>query len=1199
MKIKTKSIILFLTLSVTPVLIAGWLSFQGVRETIRKDRGHRAHRIARDVMMKVDNARYEAYKDARIWASLPVIKNVVDGDLGGAISTFLMTVDPERRRFSSVSALNRGGEVVASTYAEGVGQNLGNTTFFKKSIRGNPYVSDVERSSWSQEFTVGIAVAIESELKESEIIGVLYLEWKVANLQHEIESQLEHEGGGYSGDIVLVREDGLVIGSAELLIEGVFSRNLVQEGFQSVALGYQKEEGFLIEKPPGKKEYLIGYDYMKGFEGLPSYSWVALAIEDTEGVFSFIGEFKKRLLESVLGIAAFVMVFSLFASRKLTNPILKISTAVKSVAEGNLEERVEHAANDEFGFLAGAFNQMMENLKVQRGQLVDRNFLDAVIANMMEPLIVTDTKGVIQRLNYATLELLGYKEDDLVGQSIGKVIETEGGEKNILEEVMFKGLFEKGFVRDREINYIMSGGESTPVSLSASVIYGSKNEKREVLTGGEREGFGENIDEKEPTGIIHVARNMYEIKQLIDSLETSKRELEKTNIGLERARMEVERTSEELEESVKERTSELAILYEVSNAISYTMDHQQLLKLVMESLFKIVDYDICAALLLDAHSASFLVRPSYPQSVKYIDEVKESLITAVSTFGNEDIGARQMQSVVLPCDPDAEPRGIRQFKKLKSSFNAPLLVGGKIIGMINISSSQENVFFENEIKFIYTVTNQVSSAIERLQTMMSAEKSKMESMVESMLEGAIMLDDKGDIVVLNPQARDMMGLEAKEEVVKSDFQERMKLMNLDESLEECRFKDGVVTREITMPHNERRVLRCDISPVRSGDEKVGTAIILRDITKEKEIDSMKTEFISTVSHELRTPLSITKEGLSLVLDKIAGEITEKQEAILSTAKENIDRLARLINNLLDVSKIEAGKMETKKGQVDIVELAGQVAAAFEVKAQEKKLELKMRFVEGKIDVFADRDKMIQVFTNLINNAIKFTPAGHIEVFGKADGDYVECAVIDTGIGISKNDLARTFTKFQQFGRVPGSGEKGTGLGLTIAKGIVEMHGGKMWVESELGKGTKFIFTLPKFSFDLPLREFVKDGIKEAQKSNARMSLFVTTLIEVKNSKKSLSEIKRMNYLEDMENILKQELHRQGDGVFRDPRRCYVILANCSKDHIDGVCDRLKQALEKYLVREQLTDMIALEVGYATYPDDARNSTGLLKQAKVI
>lgn len=252
------------------------------------------------------------------------------------------------------------------------------------------------------------------------------------------------------------------------------------------------------------------------------------------------------------------------------------------------------------------------------------------------------------------------------------------------------------------------------------------------------------------------------------------------------------------------------------------------------------------------------------------------------------------------------------------------------------------------------------------------------------------------------------------------------------------------------------------------ESELAYLISIYDITERKKVEKelkslaeLKTEFISTVSHELRTPLSITKEGLSLIMDRIPGAINERQSVILTAAKNNIDRLARIIDDLLDISTIESGRMRLKREQVNIVEVLKPIIAGFEPRAKEKNLELKTKFSSENIALFAEQDKIIQIFTNLIGNALKFTAKGWIKISLKELKDSIECSVADTGIGISENDLPKVFDKFQQFRRSVGPGEKGTGLGLSIVRGLVDAHQGKIWVESKQGSGTKFTFILPK------------------------------------------------------------------------------------------------------------------------------------------
>jgi len=388
-------------------------------------------------------------------------------------------------------------------------------------------------------------------------------------------------------------------------------------------------------------------------------------------------------------------------------------------------------------------------------------------------------------------------------------------------------------------------------------------------------------------------------------------------------------------------------------------------------------------------------------------------------------------------------------------------------------------------------------------------------------------------------------------------------------------------------------------------------IIIRDITERnkaeqalkkaneelQKLDQLKADFISTVSHELRTPLSITKEGISLVLDKTAGEINEKQEKMLGTARSNIDRLARIIDDLLDISKIEAGKVELKRELVDIAGLIRQVAFSFELSLKERKIELKVNVPEKQLDAFIDPDKTTQVFTNLIGNALKFTYRGYIEISLQEKEKEIACIVADTGSGIDQEDLPKVFSKFQQFGRLPGPGEKGTGLGLAITKGIIELHGGKIWVESKLGEGTKFSFILPKYTTEEIFKEYLNNGMREAIDKKACMTLIVISISEFKKLKQEFSDEKMGAILRSMEGIIKDTLRRKGDVVLKDSGEMVVILADCDKEATLSVENRLKEALDKYLADEKLSGEIKLRFGSAVYPDEAKNDRELIEQAK--
>lgn len=244
--------------------------------------------------------------------------------------------------------------------------------------------------------------------------------------------------------------------------------------------------------------------------------------------------------------------------------------------------------------------------------------------------------------------------------------------------------------------------------------------------------------------------------------------------------------------------------------------------------------------------------------------------------------------------------------------------------------------------------------------------------------------------------------------------------------------------------------------------------IIRDVTELKNIGErlkealeIKSKFTSTVSHELRTPLAAIKTGVKLVLDGLAGEINTEQRDFLAIVRNNVDRLDRLINNILDLQKLESGKAELNIKESDVNEIVKEIHAAMNLVAQEKGINFILRLDSEPVRAQLDKDAVSQVLTNLINNALKFTEAGEVMVTTFQDNNFAHVTVEDTGPGIKKENLPKLFRAFEQLERKKGKKPQGTGLGLAICKEIIETHGGSIWAESEFGKGAVFHFTLPR------------------------------------------------------------------------------------------------------------------------------------------
>lgn len=230
----------------------------------------------------------------------------------------------------------------------------------------------------------------------------------------------------------------------------------------------------------------------------------------------------------------------------------------------------------------------------------------------------------------------------------------------------------------------------------------------------------------------------------------------------------------------------------------------------------------------------------------------------------------------------------------------------------------------------------------------------------------------------------------------------------------------------------------------------------------RKLDQLKSDFIASVSHDIRTPLNSVQESIALILDGVVNPTDEQGKRVLEIAKRNVKRLADMINDLLDFSKLEAGKMKLHVVQSDIQVLIDEVLGNLKTLADKKQIQFVFDPIKDFPKIDCDGDRMVQVLTNLVGNALKFTPEkGTITVtVAKDDSKQLTIAVADTGIGIPKEDLERIFEKFEQ---VPGAGSKeikGTGLGLAICKELVRLHHGQIWAESESGKGSRFIIRMP-------------------------------------------------------------------------------------------------------------------------------------------
>ena len=339
------------------------------------------------------------------------------------------------------------------------------------------------------------------------------------------------------------------------------------------------------------------------------------------------------------------------------------------------------------------------------------------------------------------------------------------------------------------------------------------------------------------------------------------------------------------------------------------------------------------------------------------------------------------------------------------------------------------------------------------------EKEKTKAIVFNLTDGLLVFDKGGKVSLINPQAENFLEVK-KEEIVGKSVLELVRFPNLRAIVEAVGEEISRVYRK-EVPIREDLILEITTVPMMREEEKIGTLMILHDVTREKAIEKMKTEFVSISAHQLRTPLSAIKWTLKMFLDGDLGKLTKEQREFLEKTYKSNERMINLINDLLDVTRIEEGRYLYRPVLTDIVPICQSVIDLYKEEIEKRNLKFKFKKPKELPKVRVDIEKISLAIQNLLENAIRYNKTGgEIEIVLKEKKKEIEFSIRDTGIGIPKDQQNRVFTKFFRGSNAIRIETEGSGLGLFITKNIIEAHGGEIWFESEEGKGTTFYFTLP-------------------------------------------------------------------------------------------------------------------------------------------
>jgi NtrC-family two-component system sensor histidine kinase KinB len=348
-----------------------------------------------------------------------------------------------------------------------------------------------------------------------------------------------------------------------------------------------------------------------------------------------------------------------------------------------------------------------------------------------------------------------------------------------------------------------------------------------------------------------------------------------------------------------------------------------------------------------------------------------------------------------------------------------------------------------------------------------AEKKKSEAIVASIPDPVIMMDEGDNLLLMNQAARKLLRIRGNDwqgkplDQTVTDVQ-WLKLLGRGGVSEEERAKRDPLL-SIQQPGEQILYFRPrQTAIIDESNNILGVVTLLQDVTRFKNLDRMKSEFIATVSHELRTPLTSINMAVDILSQEVLGGVNEPQKDMLATAKDDCERLTKLVKELLDLSRLESGKYELKRESINLRSVVEEALKPLRLQFREKGIRLETDIAQDTPEVPGDHQQLSWVITNLVSNALRYTPAdGVVTIHSDIAGDSVRVSVSDSGRGIPADAIEVIFDKFVQVKRSTDATPGSVGLGLAIAKEVVEAHGGKIWVESSMGQGSTFFFTIPR------------------------------------------------------------------------------------------------------------------------------------------
>jgi PAS domain S-box-containing protein len=618
---------------------------------------------------------------------------------------------------------------------------------------------------------------------------------------------------------------------------------------------------------------------------------------------------------------------------------------------------------------------------------------------------IVGPEGDLRYVNRAWRETLGYSPEEVEGLSIFDVIHPDSVEhcRQVVSQVM-KGEAVRWF----QAEFLTKTGETITVEGDANC----------------------RMEHGRPTSARGILRNVTERKRA--------------------------------EEEISHRSRQLALINHVGQRLAPILESAQLYRTVVEAVQEGFGYQIVAffsvkgdEVVLEAAAGPSL--ESIP--VGYRQAMGEGTLGWVAAHGKP----------YLVSDAAEETRFLTvDTLDIVSELDVPVTVADETIGVIAVTSDRANSFSETDVTAMEAIAGQVARAIEnaRLYQSVADREAKLREQIESAADAIFNVDREGRLTLLNKEAERLSGFKRDEllgrhftALLSAEDADRLRdvvLADISDQLDQQAYEiDLVDSWGLRVP------LEIRVSALEREGQLEGWQVIGRDVSERRRLEEMKSQFLATVSHDLRTPLASIMGFTEMLMEGSPGSLTEVQAEFLGIVFENSNRLLALVNDLLDISKLEVGRIQLEMTTIDLPTLITGVMDEIGPLAQKKGISLRVDIAEGLPRTQGDQRRLEQVLNNLLSNAVKFTPeGGMVQLTAELKGEHLMVTVKDTGVGVPPDDLTHVFQAFHRGRNATKQAIEGTGLGLSIAKALVEAHQGAIGVESELDKGSTFWFTLP-------------------------------------------------------------------------------------------------------------------------------------------